>query len=232
MKKTHYVAALAFLMAQGLHAQIQTQYIGLRADVGFIQASRSEAANVKLTTAFGGGMSYCYPYSPKLDFAIDIVASFYSMTSDRRTLNGSLWSAPTAQTINISAGDVSYVMLYGFGEAHTFKLGGGLFYGFISKSSGAQENEYWGTSTLPANNYNVSQLFAARARSNYGAVIEGIYNVNDKLQFSARYKLGLANLYNQPSGSSGTWNQSVFSLGVMYFFNAEGRGGTKKKVDL
>ncbi len=231
MKKAPFFVALTFIVAQGLHAQ--TKYLGLRADIGIAQPSFSEAVTVKTSTAFGGGITYCYPYSSKLDLSIDFGMSFYGITSNIRTLNGATWTAPKEQIFRMFTADVHYVMLYSFGERQTFKIGGGVFYGMVSKSFAGTENDYLGTNALSAKNYNLTNWIGIGSNRNYGAVAEGIYNVNDKLQFSLRYKLGLANLYKQPSGSTATWNQSMINIGALYFFNAEGRGGgPKKKVDL
>lgn len=231
MKKTPFFVVLTLLMVHGLHAQ--TQYLGFRADIGIVMPSYSETVTVKTSTAFGGGMTYFYPYSPKLDLAIDLCVSFYNMTSNMRTLTGASWTTPKEQVFSMMTGDMHYVMFYSFGEQQTFKLGAGGFYGIVSKSSAGVGTEYLGADAAPAKNYNLTNLIGIGSNKNYGVVAEGIYNMNDKLQFSMRYKLGFANLYKQPSGSTATWNQSMLNISAMYFFNAGGRGGgSKKKVDL
>jgi hypothetical protein len=236
MKQFTFLAAFMLLQFLSIQAQNGPKYFGARLEIGSILSNHSEAATVNKPLSIGLGMSYTYLYSSSWEMTVNGIASFYKLSGDTRTFSSSTnkWT-PTgiSRGISVVNFDIDYTVLHGFGDDQRFKVGVGGWFGLFggSKPTLNTDTESWGTEVALEKNYQLSGLFNA-GRFNYGGLVEGIYNVNDALQFSLRFKLGLANLYDSKGAfsvteSTATWKTNAVSLGVLYYFGAEDRGSKK-----
>lgn len=236
MKQFTLLAAFMLLQFQAIQAQNGPKYFGARLEIGSILSSHSEAANVNKPLSFGLGISYTYLYSSTWEMTVNAVASFHKLSGDTREFNSSnnTWAATgLSRSVSVLNFDIDYTVLHGFGDDQRFKVGVGGWFGLpaVSTPTLNTDTESWGTNAALENNYQLLNLYSG-LNFNYGGLVEGIYNVNDALQFSLRFKLGLANLYNSKgpfsiTESTATWRTNALSLGVLYYFGAEERGSKK-----
>jgi hypothetical protein len=237
MKQFTLLAAFMLLQFHALQAQNGPKYFGARLEIGSILSSHSEAADVNKPLSVGLGMSYTYLYSSTWEMTVNGMGSFYKQSGDTREFNSSTnkWT-PTgiSRGIGVLNFDIDYTLLHGFGDDQRFKVGVGGWFGVFlgSKPTLNSDTESWGTASALDKNYQLVSLLTGGATFNYGGLVEGIYNVNDALQFSLRFKLGLANVYDSKGAfsiteSTATWKTNALSLGVLYYFGAEERGSKK-----
>jgi hypothetical protein len=236
MKQFTLLAAFMLLQFHAIQAQNGPKYFGARLEIGSILPSHSEAANVNKPLSIGLGMSYTYLYSSTWEMTVNGMGSFYKQSGDTREIKSSsnkLESTGLSRSVGVLNFDIDYTLLHGFGDDQRFKVGVGGWFGVFlgSKPTLNTDTESWGTASALDKNYQLVALLNG-GTFNYGGLVEGIYNVNDALQFSLRFKLGLANLYdgkgafiNTPSDA--TWKTNALSLGVLYYFGAEERGSKK-----
>ncbi len=234
MKQLAFVGAFLLLQCPQMSAQI-LRYLGFRAEVSTLQLTLSEDAAVKASTPYGVGLAFHYPFTQTWEMTMSGMASFYNVTGNTRNYNAATqkWIAGSSKTINITAFEADYTILHGFGDAQHIKVGAGVWYSALTSSRPTltTDTESWGSNAALAKNYQLNSLFGL---SNYGVLFEGLYNVNDALQFSVRYKLGFGNLYKTEtavSGSAASWQQNSLNLGVVYYFGAEKRGTKQPTKD-
>jgi hypothetical protein len=238
MKQFTLLAAFMLLQFHALQAQNGPKYLGARLEIGSILSNSSEAATVNKPLSIGLGMSYTYLYSSTWEMTVNGIASFYKLSGDTREFDSSTkkWTATgVSRGISVVNFDIDYTLLHGFGDDQRIKVGIGGWFGLFggSKPTLNTNTESWGTDAALEKNYQLLGLYNG-GTYNYGGLVEGIYNVNDALQFSLRFKLGLANLYNTDSAflssstqSTATWKTNAISLGALYYFGAEERGSKK-----
>jgi hypothetical protein len=225
MKQIIFIAALMLLQCTTNHAQ-PLKYLGLRAEISSLQLTTSEDVTVKKSNPFGIGLAFHYPFNQTWEMTVSGMFSFYNFTGDARNYSAATkkWTPSSNRTVNVLAIEADYTVLHGLGEAQRIKFGGGVWYGFLNgnKPTLTTSTESWGSNADPNKNYQINSLFKAY---NYGVLLEGLYNVNDALQFSVRYKLGLGNLYKTVTvGNTASWKQSSINLGVVYYFGGQERG--------
>ena len=224
MRKLIFLIVLILVQFAPILAQ-QNAYFGFRGEVSAVQPRTSLATDVKTGIGYGGGLAFHFPFSDNWDMTVDALFSVFNLQGntyqfDETTAN---YASVGVRATQFKSFDFAYTVLRSFGDDQIFKAGLGVWYGIILKNTPMIQSDYWGNSSDLTKDYALNSLFGSNG--NYGLAAEGIYNVNDALQFSLRYKLGLANLYN----GNDTWYQSKLCVGAIYYFGAEQRGKNKSK---
>jgi hypothetical protein len=223
MRKRLIATLIAFCPMFLIHSQ-QSYYFGVRSEISLIQPRLSQPTNINTPIAIGGGISWVYPFSQQWEMTVDALASIYAYNADARMYGSNGLEKIGNQSMNITSFDFTYTLLRGFGDEQHFKLGGGIFYGLmLPPTIGTNTNKYWGNAIEVDQNYDLEKIL--RQTGNFGVALEAIYNINDALQISLRYRLGLVNLNNQDTPS---WQQNALGLNAIYYFGADKRGSIKE----
>ena len=220
MKKSLVLFAFFVWQSLSVYAQ-QNYYLGFKAEIGSVQPRFSSPLDVKGSVSYGGGLAYSYPFSDTWEMTADVVASFFKVSGT--TYEDA--KSTGLQTYKRWSLDLNYGFLRGFGDEQHVKVGLGIWGGMIPQSTVFANNTFFADAANSDQKFYLEQLYGTRP--NYGVSVEGIYNVNDALQFSLRYKLGLANLYS--NGGTQTWRQNTLGLSAIYYFGGESRGTIKTK---
>lgn|GEM_PF-1397480 len=211
----------------------QSSYFGVRGEISVLQIKTSESTNNSTPIGAGVGMLWNYVISDQWEMNTEMGLNYHKLTSDVRSYDygSNTFSPVSQQSSNLISYVFSYTVLKGFGDDQKYKVGLGAFYGFTpSVNFNNGDSQFIGSSSDVEKNYSTTSLQGINS-FNVGIALEGVYNFNDVLQFSARYKLGLKNLYNSNSAFTTTistnnlsWKASYFSLGATFLFGAEARG--------
>lgn len=211
----------ALLLWQNLSFAQQHGYFGLRADISLIHSRPSESVDMKNSPALGLGIVYHYPFNNKWEMTADAIFSSYKIKGQTAENTGLEYEMTGIQALKVSSCDAHYSVLRGFGDDQKFKFGVGAWVGLVINKHIYDYSPYFANSVSSKYIYYWDRLF--RTPFNYGLLLEGIYNVNDALQFSLRYKMGLANLYESDDETT-HWRQNAIEMGVNYYFGGESRG--------
>ena len=213
------------MLANYIKAQ---SFLGLRTEVSSVMINTKNQVKLNHPISFAPGIAFHYTFTPTIEMTSDLLLSFYKLKSELHRLeevnNNIEFVSKGDKSLNMFSLDFTYTLLKGFGEEQHYKAGLGVFVNLTkSNYSATSSNEFWGyyKPNVSTERYDPKFLYSL---PNFGLVGEVLYNVNDALQFSLRYKAGLPNTYRD---GDQIWKQSYLGFNTIYYFGTSDRGSIK-----